>query len=59
MDGSENTNNKYSDGSYKFYSVDQTTKVQNINLLQTTDNPENYTNEEKALLAEVYKISKH
>ncbi|TXJ03170.1 MAG: hypothetical protein E6Q32_01295 [Neisseriales bacterium] len=52
---SENTNNKYSDGSYKFYPVDQTTKVQNINLLQTTDNPENYTNEEKALLAEVYK----
>ncbi len=52
---SENTNNKYSDGSYKFYPVDQAEKVQKINLLQTTENPEYYTKEEKALLAEVYK----
>lgn len=51
---SENTNNKYSDGTYKFYPP-HNENIQTINLLQSPTNPEDYTTEEKALLAAVYK----
>lgn len=50
----KNNDNKYSDGTYKFYPP-KNEDIQTINLLQTSTNPENYTAEEKFLLAEVYK----
>ena len=43
------------DSFYRTSSKYHTKKVQDINLLQTTENPEYYTSEEKVLLAEVYK----